>query len=76
MCSSDLQVPEKYSWVDPRTGEQVIRNADGSYTALGTRLRAFMRKQRFNTTNQWDVWIDRDFVVSEDYIDDNPWNVK
>lgn len=70
------KVPEKYTWVDPRTGEQVIRHGDGSYTALGTRLRGFMRKQRFNKTNQWDVWIDRDFVVSEDYIDDNPWNVK
>lgn len=67
------KVPERYVWVDPRTGEQVIKNADGSLTPLGTRLRAFMRRQAFNKTNQWDVWIDRDFVVADSYINDNPW---
>jgi hypothetical protein len=66
-------VPEKYIWVDPRTGEQVIRRQDGSYTPLGTKLRNFMKRQRMNNTNQWDVWIDREFVVAEDYITDNPW---
>ena len=68
------KVPEKYVWVDPRTGEQVIKNGDGSFTPLGTRLRAFMRKQRMNNSNQWDIWIDRDFVVQDSYINDNPWS--
>lgn len=68
------KVPEKYTWVDPRTGEQVIKNPDGSLTPLGTRLRAFMRRQKFNKTNQWDVWIDRDFVAAESIINDNPWS--
>lgn len=67
------RVPEKYIWVDPRTGEQVVKRGDGSMTPLGTRLRAFMRKQRMNNSNQWDIWVDRDFVVAESYINDNPW---
>lgn len=67
------RVPEKLTWVDPRTGEQIIKNSDGSFTPLGTRLRAFMRKQRMNNSNQWDIWIDRDFVVKDSYINDNPW---
>ena len=68
-------VPERYTWVDPRTGERIIRRQDGSYTPLGTRLRAFMRRQRMNNSNQWDVWIDRDFVVAEQFVDDSPWSV-
>lgn len=67
-------VPEKFIWIDPRTGEQIIRRADGSYTPLGTKLRAFMKRQRMNNSNQWDVWIDRDFVVADGYINDNPWD--
>lgn len=67
-------VPEKYIWVDPRTGERIIRRQDGSLTPLGTKLRAFMRRQRMNNSNQWDVWIDRDFVVADDLIIDSPWS--
>lgn len=68
-------VPEKYVWVDPRQGEQIVKRADGSYTPLGTKLRAFMKRQRMNNTNQWDAWIDRDFVVRDEMINDNPWSV-
>lgn len=68
------EVPEKYVWVDPRTGEQIIRRGDGTYTPLGTKLRAFMRRQRMNNSNQWDVWIDRDFVVQDQFVTDNPWD--
>jgi hypothetical protein len=64
---------EKYVWIDPRTGEQIIKHSDGSFTPLGTKLRAFMRKQRMNSSNQWDVWIDRDFVAPDTIINDNPW---
>lgn len=69
-------IPERYVNIDPRTGEQVIVRGDGSLTPLGTRIRGFMRKQRFNKSNQWDVWIDRDFVVKDDFINDNPWAVQ
>lgn len=68
-------VPEKYTWVDPRSGEQVIVRSDGSLTPLGTKIRGFMRKQRFNKSNQWDVWVDRDFVVRDELINDNPWMI-
>ena len=66
-------VPEKFKWIDPRTGEQTIVRADGSITPLGTRLRGFMRRQAMNKSNMWDVWIDRDFVLAADQISDNPW---
>jgi hypothetical protein len=68
-------VPERYTWVDPRQGEQIVKRANGSYTALGTKLRSFMRKQRMNNSNQWDAWIDRDFVIRDELINDNPWQV-
>jgi hypothetical protein len=67
--------PERYIWVDPRTGEQIIRNENGTLSAIGTRLRGFMKRQRVNNSNQWDVWIDREFVVLSDGISDNPWSV-
>lgn len=67
--------PEKFGWVDPRTGEQIVRRSDGTITPIGTRLRGFMQRQRVNKTNQWDMWIDRDFVVVGDAISDNPWAV-
>jgi hypothetical protein len=69
------RVPEKFTWVDPRTGEQIIVRSDGTLTPLGTRIRAFMRRQRMNNSNMWDVWIDRDFVVNENFVTDNPWAV-
>ena len=69
------EVPEKYEWVDPRTGEQVIRNANGMYTPLGTRLRNYMTRMKVNKSNQWDTWIDRDFVISSDGGNANdPWS--
>ena len=66
--------PERIVWIDPRTGEQIIRRNDGSYTAIGTRLRAHMQRQRVNKSNQWDIWIDRDFVMTQDLLQDNPWS--
>jgi hypothetical protein len=69
------EVPEKYEWVDPRTGEQVIRNANGMFTPLGTRLRGFMQRMKVNKSNQWDVWIDRDFIIdSGGGNNSDPWS--
>jgi hypothetical protein len=68
------EVPEKYEWVDPRTGEQVIRTANGMLTPLGTRLRNYMTRLRVNKSNQWDIWIDREFVIGDtNNMSDNPW---
>jgi hypothetical protein len=69
------EVPEKYVWVDPRTGEQVIRTESGMLTPLGTRLKSFMQKHRVNKTTIWDAWIDREFIFTGDGATglDNPW---
>ena len=65
--------PEKIVWVDPRTGEQIILDQYGKLTALGTRLKAFMQRQKVNKSNAWDTWIDRDFVAADNLISENPW---
>ena len=68
--------PEIIRWVDPRSGEQIAQRPDGTLTPQGKRLRALMRsgeKFRVNKTNQWDVWVDRDFVQNADAIIQNPW---
>jgi hypothetical protein len=67
------KVPEKLTWVDPRQGEQIVRKADGNYTPIGSRLRQFMVNQKVNKSNQWDTWIDRDFIVQGEMLSDNPW---
>jgi hypothetical protein len=69
------EVPEKIIWIDARTGEQIIREASGQLTPLGTRLKGFMTRMRVNRTNQWDLWIDRDFILAGDMVSDNPWAV-
>lgn len=70
-------VPEKYVWVDPRTGEQIIQHENGRITPIGTRLKNFMSKMKVGNKTQWDTWIDRDFVIGGDSgaALDNPWNV-
>jgi hypothetical protein len=65
--------PEVITWVDPRTGEQTAQRPDGTLTPLGKRLRALMRTMRVNNSNQWDVWVDRDFVQDQDRVIRNPW---
>jgi len=70
-------VPEKYVWVDPRQGEQIIQYATGRITAIGTRLKNFMSKMRVGNKTQWETWIDRDFVIGGDATAalDNPWGL-
>lgn len=67
--------PEVIKWVDPRTGEQVIMREDGTLTPQGKRLRAMMQTFRVNNTNQWEVWIDREFVSLNDTVAHNPWDL-
>ena len=68
-------VPEIIKWIDPRTGEQVIVREDGTLTPQGKRLRATMQTFKVNKTNQWEVWVDREFVSLNDSIAHNPWDV-
>lgn len=67
--------PEVIKWNDPRTGEQIVQRTDGSFTPQGKRLRALMQQLRVNKTNQWDVWVDRDFVSLDSTSLNNPWAI-
>lgn len=67
--------PEIIKWVDPRTGEQLVVREDGSTTPQGRKLRALMQTFRVNKSNQWDVWIDREFVTLNDAVASNPWDL-
>jgi hypothetical protein len=54
--------PEIIKWVDPRSGEQTIVRNDGTLTPQGRKLRGLMQSFKVNTSNQWDTWIDREFI--------------
>ena len=55
--------PEVIKWVDPRSGEQTIVRDDGTLTPQGRKLRALMQSFKVNNSNQWDTWIDREFIT-------------
>jgi hypothetical protein len=67
--------PEIIKWVDPRTGEQLVQREDGTLTPLGKRLRAMMQSFRVNNSNQWDVWVDREFGALDHTAMHNPWDL-
>ena len=68
--------PEVIKWVNPRTGEQTIMREDGTLTPVGRRLRSMMMSLKVNKSNQWDVWVDREFgQLNQDAIS-NPWDLK
>jgi len=67
--------PEVIKWYDPRSGEQVVQREDGTLTPIGKRLRATMQTYRVNFSNQWDVWVDREFVTLNDSVANNPWDL-
>ena len=69
-------VPEIIKWIDPRTGEQVVMREDGSLTPQGKRLRALMQTKKVNKSNQWDVWIDREFLTVDDSVLNNVWDLE
>lgn len=63
-------VPEKYSWIDPRTEERILRNPDGTYTKEGRGVHTFLIGEKGG-----GIWtlIDRDIVsISSKNIAD-PW---
>ena len=67
--------PEIIKWVDPRTGEQVVQREDGTLTPVGRRLKAMMQTMKYNTTNQWLRYIDRDFISLNRRAAINPWDL-
>lgn len=67
--------PEIIKWVDPRTGEQTVVRNDGTLTPQGRKLRALMQSFKVNNSNQWDTWIDRDFISLGDNVLTNVWDL-
>jgi len=67
--------PEIIKWVDPRSGEQTIVRGDGTLTPQGRKLRALMQSFKVNNSNQWDTWIDREFITLGDNIVTNVWDL-
>ena len=69
------EVPEKYEWVDPRQGEQIVRTESGMLTQMGTRLKNRMTKASIGKTNMWEQFIDREFWFGDQNAGiDNPWS--
>lgn len=68
--------PEIIRWIDPRTGEQVVIRADGTLSPQGRNLRAMMQKLKFNNSNWWDVFVDREFADFAGGELTNPWDLK
>lgn len=67
--------PEKFTWVDPRTGEQALRLNNGQYTRMGQRLRTLMESKRVNRDQSvWSIWIDRNFTKFNQGAIENPWS--
>jgi hypothetical protein len=67
--------PEIIKWVDPRTGEQVVVREDGTLTPQGKKLRGMMQTFKVNKSNQWEVWVDREFISLDDSVRNNPWDL-
>ena len=67
--------PEIIKWVDPRTGEQIVVRDDGTLTPQGRKLRALMQSFKVNNSNQWDTWIDREFISIGQNVLTNVWDL-
>ena len=42
---------------------------------VGRRLKAMMQNLRYNTTNQWVAYVDRDFLSLDRRAAVNPWDL-
>jgi hypothetical protein len=62
--------PEKYTWIDPRTEELVLRRPDGTYSTTGRGLHTYLIGEK--GSGVWSL-IDRDIVsITQKNIAD-PW---
>jgi hypothetical protein len=61
--------PEMIRYIDPRTGEQLMKDRDGSYSEIGNRLRGLLQKQRVYH------WVDRDVLVVENNAPGSLWDL-
>lgn len=63
-------VPERYTWLDPRTGEMVMRRADGTFTEKGRGLYTYCIGEK--GAGIWTL-IDREQVSISAKNIANPW---
>lgn len=63
-------VPEKYTWLDPRTGEMMMRRADGTFTEKGRGLYTYCIGEK--GAGIWTL-IDREQVSISAKNIANPW---
>ena len=61
--------PEIIRWIDPRTGEQILRDKDGVFSEIGQRLRAVLIKQ-----GVWVNWVDKDITRADTGLLRDVWN--
>ena len=67
-------VPDYYEWVDPRSGEQLMRDSStDSFTKRGASLATFLKSKRINKSNHFDVFVDREFASINQRAIDDPW---
>jgi hypothetical protein len=64
------EVPERFSWIDPRTEELVMRNPDGTFTPRGQGLYTFLIGEKGG-----GIWtlIDKDMVRATAKNISDPW---
>jgi len=62
--------PEKYSWIDPRTEEMVLRRQDGSFTEKGRGIYSFCIGEK--GAGIWSL-IDKDIISFAEKNIANPW---
>lgn len=64
------RVPEKYTWLDPRTEETVMRRADGTYTEKGRGLYSYCTGEKGG-----GIWglVDREITSINAKNVTNPW---
>lgn len=62
--------PEKYSWIDPRTSEQVLRRVDGTFSKSGRGLHTYCTSEKGAGT--WAL-IDKDIISIDNKNITNPW---
>ena len=63
-------VPEKYTWIDPRTPEMVLRHPDGTFTKEGRGLHTYCIGEKGGGI--WSM-IDKDMVTVTAKNIQNPW---
>jgi len=63
-------VPEKYTWIDPRTPETLLRRPDGTFTEKGRGLYTYCIGEK--GAGIWPL-IDRDMVTVTAKNISNPW---